>query len=249
MPPTPSEENLNLPADLLRMLAEDIRDPLRRIILLADRIRTLPSEGACDAEYVSRIHKNAWRIQEHLDNLVSLYEPEGSLTTPVDLNRVVADVQDTLREDLVASQAVIMYGDLPRLFGNPAHLRRVFRALLSNAIKFRAKTRRPIIRITHATTSLGGLELKIEDNGIGFAPENAEKIFLPFQTLNRSANPEGMGIGLAVCRKILGEYGGSITAQGNPGRGAVFNVILNAGSSGDRKQDQASSRQDSGVPS
>jgi len=68
--------------------------------------------------------------------------------------------------------------------------------------------------------------VSIEDNGIGFNNEQAERIFGMFQRLHGRGEYEGTGIGLAICRKIVQRHGGSITASGRPGEGATFTVRL-----------------------
>ena len=70
------------------------------------------------------------------------------------------------------------------------------------------------------------LALSVRDNGIGFDPEHAEKIFGVFQRLHNRKEFDGTGIGLSVCRKIVERHGGIITAAGQPGVGALFTVLL-----------------------
>ena len=72
----------------------------------------------------------------------------------------------------------------------------------------------------------GYAEFVIRDNGIGFEPENAEKIFHTFLRLNAREDYEGTGLGLALCKKIVGLHQGFITAIGEPDLGAAFTVLL-----------------------
>jgi light-regulated signal transduction histidine kinase (bacteriophytochrome) len=72
------------------------------------------------------------------------------------------------------------------------------------------------------------VEVTVQDNGIGFEDDQAERIFGVFQRLHGRGEYEGTGVGLAVCRKIVERHGGSVTASGTPGRGATFIVTLPA---------------------
>ncbi|WP_431217652.1 sensor histidine kinase [Puia sp. P3] len=69
-------------------------------------------------------------------------------------------------------------------------------------------------------------KISVADNGIGFDPAYAERIFVVFQRLHAASEYQGTGIGLAICRKIMQAHGGHITADGTPGKGSVFNIYL-----------------------
>ncbi len=85
---------------------------------------------------------------------------------------------------------------------------------------------------THRKTGLPAADeqcrIVVEDNGIGFEERHQERIFGVFQRLHPRDVFEGMGIGLALCRKIVERHGGKITARGTPGEGSVFEVLLPA---------------------
>ncbi|MEZ4900967.1 MAG: ATP-binding protein [Spirosomataceae bacterium] len=111
--------------------------------------------------------------------------------------------------------------------------------LIDNAIKFRKPNNEPTIKIeAHPTTpaeikinkalhpQLAYYRITISDNGIGFAPEYAERIFAIFQRLHGRSEYEGTGLGLAICRKIAENHGGSIEAKAQEGEGAQFVIYL-----------------------
>jgi signal transduction histidine kinase len=134
-----------------------------------------------------------------------------------------------------------MQDDLPFIVCNPLQIRQLFVNLLSNSLKFRKKDRKTIIRIGSrpATVEEKAAEklpvdqvyywITIADNGIGFEKEYAERIFLIFQRLHGKSEYPGSGIGLAICKKIADQHHGVIRAEGRPGDGAVFIVILPKG--------------------
>ncbi len=114
----------------------------------------------------------------------------------------------------------------------------LFTNLISNAIKFAKKDVPPHVTITGRQIGGGGIagfdvattreyfNIKVSDNGIGFAPEYSTRIFEVFQRLHGKNEYEGTGIGLAICKKIVENHHGFITAESVPGQGAVFNIYI-----------------------
>ncbi len=115
-------------------------------------------------------------------------------------------------------------------------MRQLFQNLIGNALKYRQENVPPKIELASEFVSKetgapknshGGLcQIKVLDNGIGFEEQYAERIFGIFQRLHGREQYEGTGVGLAITRKIAERHGGSITANGRPGEGAMFTVIL-----------------------
>jgi signal transduction histidine kinase len=97
--------------------------------------------------------------------------------------------------------------------------------LLGNALKFRRDGTVPEVAVS-AHVADGIAELTIRDNGLGFEPQYASRIFRAFERLNGASAYPGTGIGLALCRKIVERHNGAITADGEVGRGATFTVML-----------------------
>ena len=117
----------------------------------------------------------------------------------------------------------------PLARGDAGQLAQLFRNLLENALKYRRGGVQCEISIrAHPARDpafAGGCEIAVEDNGRGFAPEDAERIFAASERLD-VAGPEGQGLGLALCRKIIDRHGGSLRAEGRPGEGATFRIVL-----------------------
>ena len=100
----------------------------------------------------------------------------------------------------------------------------VFQNLLSNALKYRKKDVAPSIHISAEQHGEDWI-VSVEDNGIGFLPEYAERIFGLFKRLHKEEYP-GTGLGLAICQRIVERYGGRIWAEGRPGDGATISFAL-----------------------
>ena len=133
---------------------------------------------------------------------------------------MIANFQATIQE----TAARIIYDDLPNVMANGSELLQLFQNFIGNAIKFRSSVP-PEIRIT-ATTNHTEWLFSVADNGIGIAPEHAEEIFVIFRRLHTHQEYPGSGIGLAICKKIVEEYGGHIWIESQPGRGSKFNFTL-----------------------
>jgi light-regulated signal transduction histidine kinase (bacteriophytochrome) len=106
-------------------------------------------------------------------------------------------------------------------------LRQVWQNLIGNALKFSRNAAQPKINIAGSLRD-GMIEYAVSDNGAGFDPKYADKLFGVFQRLHTTREFEGTGIGLAVAQRIIQRHGGSINAQGAVGAGATFRFTLPA---------------------
>jgi len=145
----------------------------------------------------------------------------------VDLGEILAIVLSSLDEKIKADNAVIRSGTLPSVKGYPALISLLFYHLISNAVKFRKKELNPIVDIRHSVKKGCEIEhssalsdvtynlISIIDNGIGFDPQEGEKIFTMFYRLYEKGKQKG-GIGLAICKKIMDLHGGFIASECTP---------------------------------
>jgi light-regulated signal transduction histidine kinase (bacteriophytochrome) len=154
----------------------------------------------------------------------------GKAFASVDLGKTVRTVLDDLEARLESSGGRVELGPLPTLDADATQMRQLFQNLIANALKFRAPSRPPVVRIESETIELeDGLpacQLRVCDNGIGFEPKYGERIFAPFHRLHGRHEYEGTGIGLAIVRRIVERHRGSIQAEGRPDAGACFVVVL-----------------------
>jgi two-component system sensor kinase FixL len=227
--------------DFAYVSSHDLQEPLRKIQAFGDRLKLkegdkLSEEGK---DYIERMLNAANRMQNLINDLLhfSRVTTKGEPFIRVDLNQILKEVISDLEISIEKNQAKVEYSELPELEADPTQMRQLFQNLISNAIKFRKKDEKPVIKIyarklqrkAHLVSIPGdeSYEIFFEDNGIGFDEKYLDKIFNIFQRLEVKKY-EGSGVGLAICRKIASRHGGNITAKSAPGKGSVFIVTLSA---------------------
>jgi light-regulated signal transduction histidine kinase (bacteriophytochrome) len=142
----------------------------------------------------------------------------------VPLDGVVRQALENLEGSISATGAQVVVEPLPVVHGDRTRLCRVLQNLVANAVKF-SDENAPEVRIS-ARVDASEHVVSVADNGIGLRPEDAERIFRPFQRAAGAAAYEGSGIGLAVCQRIVAQHGGRIWADGSVGEGATFSFTL-----------------------
>ena len=155
-----------------------------------------------------------------------------------DIDKLLEDVSDNLREKIIQTNTVIESSHLQNAKVIPFQFQQLFTNLITNSIKFMRQGINPHIRITHKfvngeiindmPASKKGMyhHYTISDNGIGFEPQYNEQVFGLFQRLHGRNEFEGTGIGLAICKKIVENHNGIITATGIVNKGATFNIYI-----------------------
>jgi signal transduction histidine kinase len=208
--------------------AHDLQEPLRKIRMYGERLGER-SELSDDARNdVARMDAASVRLQRLIDDMLDLarVNSRGGALTRVELGPVVADALSDLDARLTEVGAIVEIDELPSVTGDHVQLRRVFQNLLSNALKFHRADEPLRIRVTSEQLGDGRCAILVEDNGIGFDEQYAERIFVAFQRLHGRSAFEGTGIGLSIARKIAWRHGGDITATGELGNGATFRLTL-----------------------
>ena len=119
----------------------------------------------------------------------------------------------------------MVIGSLPTVVVDEPQMRQLFQNLISNAIKFRREGVPPVVKIDGEVRGSDAV-ISVSDNGIGFDPRYAGRIFRVFERLHGRGEYPGTGIGLALCRKIVERHGGTIGVESTPGEGSVFTVTL-----------------------
>ena len=224
--------------------SHDLQEPLRKIQTFTNRILDLGENEFSNEikDYFSRILSATGRMKNLISDLLSYSrmntaEMKFELT---DLNVLVKEAKSNLEERIAETNAQLEIGLLPTVEVIPHQFTQVFNNILSNAIKYRKSGEIPKIEISSkvvegrmlsnyaADQNFKYYKISIADNGIGFDPIHAFKIFELFQRLHGVNQYEGTGIGLAICKKIMQNHKGFIEAEGAPGVGAVFTLYLPA---------------------
>lgn len=229
--------------DFAYAASHDLQEPLRKITTFGDRLRERSADVLDETarDYLARMQNAAVRMQKLIESLL-LYSRVTTKAEPfatVDLGQVVREVLSDLEVRVEATGATVAADGLPLVHADPLQMRQLFQNLLGNALKFRRPDVAPLIRVQAEAVEVAPdadspatawYELSVADNGIGFDPKYAEKIFGVFQRLHGRDQYEGTGVGLAICRKIVERHGGAITAAATPGEGATFVFRLPAAS-------------------
>jgi light-regulated signal transduction histidine kinase (bacteriophytochrome) len=149
-----------------------------------------------------------------------------SVSTEVDMAALARAVALELGGDGRSRAVDIVVGELPRVVGDEAMLRQVWTNLVSNALKFSAPRPAPRVEIGGETSGSEAV-FHVRDNGVGFDMAYAEKLFGVFNRLHRADEFPGVGVGLALTRRIVLRHGGRIWAESD-GEGSVFHFALPA---------------------
>jgi PAS domain S-box-containing protein len=207
-------------------VAHDLRAPLRSMSGFAQILELDVGEGDFDKvrDHVKRIVDNAEKMNALIDGLLNVARcSRGELASErVDMQRLIGEV---LAEQHARASARVTVGSLPAIRGDAASLRQVWVNLISNALKYSAKQAQPEIAIDCDIVESEAI-FSVRDNGAGFDPAYASKLFGVFQRLHTAHEYEGTGVGLAVVRAIVERHGGRVWAEGVPGAGATFYFAL-----------------------
>lgn len=214
--------------------SHDLKEPVRKIRTYGLRLQNELGAGAIErsSEFAEKILESASRMSTMIDGVLTYssmteLKEENSI---LDLNRILSDICKDLEMLIEQKHAIIRFHALPQLEGVEVLIYQLFYNLINNSLKFSKKSERPVIDI-QATTSLDEdgedhYTIVVADNGIGFEPDFNYKIFDAFARLNSKTSYDGSGLGLALSKKIVERHGGTITANGSTGVGAVFTITL-----------------------
>jgi len=218
--------------DFASVASHDLQEPLRKIQAFGDRLRArhaaaLSPDGL---DYLTRMQQAASRMQHLIDDLLTfsrLTRPTMPYA-PVDLNAIARDVILDLESQVARTGGEVQVGPLPTIEADPLQMRQLLQNLISNGLKFHRPGVPPRVSIGAAPAGPAGWAISVADNGIGFDEKYLDRIFTVFQRLHGRERFEGTGMGLAICRRIVEQHRGAITAHSAPDAGAIFTITLPA---------------------
>jgi PAS domain S-box-containing protein len=222
--------------------SHDLQEPVRKISIFSKMLESSFTElDEKQSGYITKIKSAAERMSNLIKDvlLYSKVSKGGDTFEEVDLSQIISDTVNDYELLIEQSNASVQYNSLPVVDAIPLQMVQLFSNLLSNSLKYIAPGVKPEILITSSLLPKDqygrfiGLNpdkayhnIEFKDNGIGFEPEYAEKIFSIFQRLHTKSEYTGTGVGLAICRKIMENHRGDIKAAPRPEGGAVFNIII-----------------------
>lgn len=239
-------EQLNLSNKELEEFAfiasHDIQEPLRKITTFITRLslkykHLLADEGAM---YIDRITSSAENMRILINDLLEFSRISKTQLpfSSVDLNSILKQVKNDLEIIIEENGVKIESEELPVIEAIPSQMKQLIFNIINNAIKFKKAILNPVVKISviqagkqdikqyNLNSEKKYYKIQIEDNGIGFEPEYAQKIFQVFLRLHGKSEFPGSGIGLAICKKIVERHQGLIFANSIPGKGSVFTFII-----------------------
>jgi len=210
------------------IVSHDLQAPLRHINMFSDMLRLKVGEGDPEAAgYATRIMASVERMQRLIRSLIAYTQVAYAQVKreDVDLAAVVREAMALLDADIAEAGATIKVFNLPRIDGDSDLLVRLFQNLIGNALKYRGEE--PLVVKIRARPAGRSWEVSIEDNGIGIDPLYADRIFEMFRRLHKDESRyPGLGLGLALCRRIVESHGGEIWLDKDWPKGARFQFTL-----------------------
>jgi PAS domain S-box-containing protein len=211
------------------VISHDLREPLRTtgsFLRLLDQ-RYAEQLDADGREFIAYAVDGVTRMRRMIEAILDLsrVETQGQALAPTDCEAVLERVLESLRYRIEETGAQVTCEPLPTVLADEAQLAQVFQNLLANALKFRRDGVAPRVHIA-AQEADEWWRISVRDNGIGIEPAQAKRAFQIFQRMHTREEYEGLGIGLALCQRIVGRHGGRIWLEPAPEKGTVVHLIL-----------------------
>jgi signal transduction histidine kinase len=231
--------------DFSFVLSHQLQEPLRKLGTFTDKLQLKHSDELNEetSYMLKRIGKFSTQISKlvgGIHSIANLKKQNRDQWGHFSLESVLEEVIKAYDEKIKSKSAVIdIDSNLPMLKGNFLQLVLLFKQLLDNSLTFVKQDQRPYIKVS--VTEVKGneieglaeikqqaqyLNISFADNGIGFSSDFTDKVFEIFQKLEQNENDEGLGLGLAICKKIVLNHDGEIVAESQTGEGTIIKIYL-----------------------
>lgn len=225
--------------EFLHAVSHDLRAPLRHVnsygALLREVLQELPDAPPQVREaldFAATMQRSARRMAAMIDGLqvISRASHAGMHLVAVDVRELVLRLRPVLRGagevqwGLPEDVSEDGHGTIPLIRADAALFEQLMVELLTNAVKFSSGSQPQRVQVTAQAAPGGRVRLRVVDNGVGFDPAHSQGLFGVFQRLHREEAFEGVGAGLALCRRIAGRHGAAIEASAQPGAGCCVTL-------------------------
>lgn len=223
-------------------VSHDLQEPLRKIYTFSEKLLSRIDEigDKESSDYLTRIINITTQMRSLIDSLLDLSRISHGkpLFREFEIDQIIEEARNEIDLRKTNASITISKDCSVKLECLPEQMRQMFCNIISNAVKFQQPGKVPEINIDcteldqdeknkfQLDTNKNFHKITVKDNGIGFEQQYAERIFKPFLRLHTKSQYPGSGVGLAICRKIMDLHKGLIFAEGFPGEGAVFTIIL-----------------------
>lgn len=222
--------------DLLQfahVTSHDLKEPVRKVRTYTSRLReefavVLSEKGLAYIDKVEHATHRMFSMIEGVLNFSSMNAAAQS-TEQIDLNEIIDSIESDIEVLIQQKNGSLEKSKLPTIEGSTVLVYQLFYNLITNSFKFSKKDVKSVVTISSSLVkknSMQFVKITVKDNGIGFDKKYIPQLFNAFSRLHSKDKYEGTGLGLALCKKIVGRHGGSIVADGEENEGAVFTILL-----------------------
>ena len=217
--------------EMAASIAHEIKQPLAAIAANGNAGLRWLTSATPDIEsargVLKRIVSDAQHASEIIDSIRSMFKNEGQAKAMQDINELIREALTLVRAEVENQRVSIcteLSAELPQVSANQVQLRQVMVNLIMNAVDaMSAVTNRArVLRIKTEERKLDGVLITVEDSGVGIDPQNLDRIFDTFFT----TKPQGMGMGLSICRSIIESHDGRLSVAAAQPHGSIFHVSL-----------------------
>jgi len=208
------------------IVAHDLKEPIRNISYFAQLIKKETTDRSEEnLNLVNEVIDRTFTMYKMIDDLLlySSVENQNLVYEKFNVSELIKEVKSHLKVLIDENEAIIKLNDDAQIYGDQSLFRNVFSNIISNSIKYKS-TEKPIITIWSESMN-NKLKLFINDNGIGVHPKYHNYIFETFNKV-RQVKSSGIGLGLAICKKIINRHNGTIGISSSQGSGSTINITL-----------------------